>query len=70
MWLCGRIDIGGDDWRAVIGVIGDWGNVPVHAEILAENRVVRLARFPALGGKSRYMKIVRRRAREGNVRCV
>ena len=62
--------MGGDDWRAVIGVIGDWGNVPVHAELLAKNRVVRLARFPALRGKSRYMNIVRRRAKEGNVRCV
>jgi hypothetical protein len=62
-WLWGRIDMGGDDRRAVIGVIRDWSNVPVHAEILAENGVVRLARFAALRAKGRRMKIVRRWAK-------
>ena len=51
--------MGGDDWRAVVGVIRDWGNLPVHTEILAENGVVRLARFAALQAKGRWVKIVR-----------
>ena len=44
--------MGGDDWRAVVGVIRDRGDIPVHAEILAENGVVRLARFAVLRMKS------------------
>jgi hypothetical protein len=60
----------GDDWRAVVRVIGDRGNVPVHAEILAENGVVWLARFTALRAKGQRMKIVGRRAKEGDERCV
>lgn len=61
--------MGGDDWRAVVGVIGDWGNVPVHAEILAENGVVWLARFTALREKGQWMT-VERRAKKGDERCV
>ena len=43
--------MGGDDWRAVIRVIRNRSNVPVHAEVLAENGVVRLAWFAALRAK-------------------
>jgi hypothetical protein len=40
--------MGGDDRRAVVRVIRNWSNVPVHAEVLAENGVVRFAWFAAL----------------------
>jgi hypothetical protein len=40
--------MGGDDRRAVVKVIGDRGNVPADAEILAENGVVWLARFTCM----------------------
>jgi len=39
--------MGGDDRCAVVRVIRNRSNVPVHAEVLAENGVVRFARFPA-----------------------
>lgn len=48
----------GDDRCAVVGVIGDRVNVPVHAEILAENGVVRLARFTALQANGQRIKIL------------
>lgn len=60
----------GDDRCAVVGVIGDRVNVPVHAEILAENGVVRLARFTALQVNGQWMKIFGRRAKEGNEQYV
>ncbi len=41
--------MGRDDRCAVVRVIRNWGNFPVHAEVLAKNRVVRLAWFAALG---------------------
>ena len=40
--------MGGDDWHSVVRVIGNRSNVPVHAEVLAENGVVRLAWFATL----------------------
>jgi DNA-binding transcriptional ArsR family regulator len=55
--------VGGDDRRAVIGVVGDWSNVPVHAEVLTENGVVRLARFAALREEGQRMQIARKRAK-------
>lgn len=60
----------GDDRCAVVGVIGDRVNVPVHAEILAENGVVRLARFTALQANGQRMKIFGRQAKEGNEQYV
>ncbi len=48
--------MGGDDWRAVVRVIRSWGYVPVHAEVLAENGVVRLAWFATLPAKGQGMK--------------
>ena len=50
--------MGGDNRRAVIRVIRNRSNVPVHAEVLAENGVVRLAWFAALRANRRWMKIV------------
>jgi hypothetical protein len=50
--------MGGDDRRAVVRIIRNRSNVPVHAEVLAENGVVRLAWFAALRVNGRWMKIV------------
>jgi hypothetical protein len=38
----------GDDRSSVVRVIRDRSNVPVHAEVLAENGIVRLAWFASL----------------------
>lgn len=52
--------MGSYDRRAVVRVVRNRSNVPVHAEVLAKNRVVRLAWFTALQANGRWMKIVRR----------
>lgn len=63
--------MGCDDRHAVVRVIRNRGNVPVHAEVLAENGVVRLAWFAALQANGRWMKIMRRRANEKQrTRCL
>jgi hypothetical protein len=50
--------MGGDDRRAVVRVISNRSNVPVHAEVLAENGVVRLAWFAALRANGQWMNEV------------
>jgi hypothetical protein len=61
----------GDDRRAVVRVIRNWSNVPVHAKVLAENGVVWLAWFAALRANGQWMKIVRRWANEKRrTRCL
>jgi len=63
--------MGGDDRCAVVRVIRNRSNVPVHAEVLAENGVVRFARFPALRANGQWMKVVRRWANEKRrTRCL
>ena len=47
--------MGSDNRCAVVRVIRNRSNVPVHAEVLAENRVVRLAWFAALRKNGRWM---------------
>lgn len=47
-----------DDRRAVVRVIRNRSNVPVHAEVLAENRVVRFAWFTALRANGRRLQEV------------
>jgi hypothetical protein len=63
--------MGGDDRRAVVRVIRNRSNVPVHAEVLAENGVVRFAWFAALRANGRWLKIVRGWANEKRrTRCL
>ena len=40
--------MGRDDWCAVVRVVRDWGYIPMHAEVLAEDRVIWLAGFATL----------------------
>lgn len=45
----------GDDRRAVVRVIGNRSNIPVHSEVLAEDGIVRLAWFAALRANGQWM---------------